>query len=333
MDWLVSSWYRKSVIRFLLLPITVLFCTLVRVRRFFYKQGLLRTHWFPFPIIIVGNITVGGTGKTPLVVKLIKQLQQAGYRPGIVSRGYGAKAEQYPIVVSDDSLASEVGDEALLLYRCCQCPTVIDPVRPRAVSKLLRSDCDIVVSDDGLQHYALGRDIEIIVVDGERGLGNGLCLPAGPLREPPSRLNDADIIVTTGGNAQDNTWAMTLEPDCFVNVFDLSQTLELSAFSGNQVHAVAGIGNPNRFFKSLNKLGCAVTSHAFADHYAYCEQDLVFTDDLPVIMTEKDAVKYEMAGANLSEQTRQRYWFLRVESKFVDEDGFENKLRSLLEEK
>ena len=332
-NWLVSSWYRKSVIRFVLLPIAVVYCSLMRIRRFFYKHGLLHTRWFPFPIIIVGNITVGGTGKTPLVIKLVKQLQQNGYRPGIVSRGYGARAEKYPLSVTDDSAASDVGDEALLLYRRCQCPTVVDPVRPRAVAHLLESDCDIVISDDGMQHYALGRDIEIVVLDGDRGLGNRLCMPAGPLREPPARLNDADIIVKTGGNEQEGVWTMSLKPDSFINVFDQTLTQALPAFSGKRVHAAAGIGNPDRFFQTMKNLGSEVLASAFPDHYNYDCSDLVFDDELPVIMTEKDAVKYEKAGADLSESSRQRYWFLRVEPEFSRDSEFENKLRSLLEEK
>lgn len=332
-DWLVSSWYRKSAVRFILLPVAIVYCTLVRIRRFLYRHGLLHTRWFPFPIIIVGNITVGGTGKTPLVIKLVKQLQQAGYRPGIVSRGYGARAEQYPQSVTDDSVASEVGDEALLLYRRCQCPTVVDPVRPRAVAHLLQSDCDIVISDDGMQHYALGRDIEIVVLDGERGLGNGLCLPAGPLREPSARLNDADIIVKTGGNEQDGVWTMLLRPDSFINVFDRNQTQALSAFSGKRVHAAAGIGNPGRFFQTMKNLGCEVVVSQFPDHYNYTASDLTFDDELPVIMTEKDAVKYEKAGADLPNTVRQRYWFLQIHPEFTNEGEFENTLRSLLEEK
>ena len=332
-DWLVSSWYHKSAIRFILLPLAFVYCILMRIRRFFYRHGLLHTRWFPFPIIIVGNITVGGTGKTPLVIRLVKQLQQDGYRPGIVSRGYGASAKQYPLSVTDDSVASEVGDEALLLYRRCQCPTVVDPVRPRAVEHLLQSDCDIVISDDGMQHYALGRDIEIVVLDGERGLGNRLCLPAGPLREPPARLDDADIIVKTGGNEQQGVWTMSLKPDSFINVFDHTSTQALHAFSGKRVHAAAGIGNPGRFFQTMKDLGCDVVATAFPDHYNYGCSDLVFDDELPVIMTEKDAVKYEKAGADLPELSRQRYWFLKVEPEFSHYREFENKLRSLLEEK
>ena len=332
-DWLVSSWYRKSVIRFVLYPIAAIYCWLMHIRRFLYRHGLLHTRWFPFPIIIVGNITVGGTGKTPLVIKLVKQLQQAGYRPGIVSRGYGSSARQYPLAVAEDSVASEVGDEALLLYRRCKCPTVVDPVRPRAVTHLLQSDCDIVISDDGMQHYALGRDIEIVVLDGDRGMGNGLCLPAGPLREPPARLNNVDLIVQTGGKEQNGIWTMLLKPDCFINVFDRNLIQALSAFSGKRVHAAAGIGNPDRFFQTMKSLGCDVLDSAFPDHYNYQLNDLVFDDDLPVVMTEKDAVKYEKAGAGLPESLRQRYWFLRVEPEFSKNKEFEDKLRSLLEEK
>lgn len=331
--WLESSWYRKSAIRFLLLPLSLVFCLLARVRRFLYRCGLMRVRWFPFPVIIVGNITVGGTGKTPLVIKLASILKEAGYTPGIVSRGYGGKAMQYPLRVTADTRAHESGDEALLLFRRCQCPVVVDPDRPRAVEELLQTNCDIVIADDGLQHYALGRDIEIIVIDGKREFGNGLCLPAGPLREPLARMRDADLLVRTGSSSHGHDWSMLIKPECYVNVFDETVTRDLSSFAGVKLHAAAGIGNPDRFYNTLESLGCDFEKHTFADHQDYLAEDLVFDAGLPVIMTEKDAVKYELAGSQLPEDAKSRYWFLRIGSVLEHEDGFRKTLRLLLEEK
>lgn len=298
-----------------------------------YRCGLMRVRWFPFPVIVVGNITVGGTGKTPLVIRLVQLLKLAGYRPGIVSRGYGGKAMQYPLRVTADTRAHEAGDEALVLFRNCQCPVVVDPDRPGAVEQMLQTDCDIIVSDDGLQHYALGRDIEIVVIDGEREFGNGLCLPAGPLREPLKRLRDADLVVRTGSSSHGHDWSVSIEPQCFVNVFDADMSTNVQAFKNRKVHAVAAIGNPSRFYKTIADLGMDYVPHSFRDHHDYSENDLVFDDSLPVIMTEKDAVKYEQAGSGLPDDARQRYWYLKISPRIENEDGFRKTLRLLLEEK
>ena len=304
---LVNAWYEDAFWLRLLTPLAFIYRQLVRLRRrWFAATGSLpfkqSVHRPPVPVIVIGNINVGGTGKSPLVIALAGLLQSLGFKPGIVSRGYGGKATDYPLEVSESSLASEVGDEPIMIHNRTGCPVVVDPNRVRAVKQLLaEQDCDLVISDDGLQHYALGRDLEIAVVDGERGLGNGLCLPAGPLREPASRLNEVDLVVVNGGQAplQLDTRAkvepMHLAPSRFVNVADGS-TRKIDFFARKQVHAVAGIGHPQRFFATLERLGCQVIQHPFPDHFPFRVGDLVFGGEAPVIMTEKDAVRLSSPG-------------------------------------
>lgn len=257
------------------------------------------------PVVVVGNIAVGGTGKTPLVIWLAMFLIKNGYRPGIVSRGYGGKQLDFPYRVSPKSDVKLTGDEALLLARKTECPVVISPDRLLAVNYLTQNtDCNIIISDDGLQHYKLARQIEIVVVDAERLFGNGLCLPAGPLREPLSRLKTVDYIVMNCSGENENlnhlkmdcpVFSMTLESRQFYNIASPTLWASRDDFLGGPVHAVAGIGNPARFFKSLVSQGLSVLSHEFPDHYCYTENDFKF-DDHPnsrIIMTEKDAVKCE----------------------------------------
>ncbi len=299
-----THWYRRSLWLWLLWPLSLLFCTLVFIRRTLYQLGLLQQARFDAPLIVVGNITVGGSGKTPLVTYLVELLRSRGYRPGVVSRGYGGRAEAWPHSVTEESRAELVGDEALLLVRRCRCPMVVGPDRAAAVQQLLREhEVDVVISDDGMQHYRMGRDIEIAVLDGERRLGNGLCLPAGPLREGRGRLKGVDFIVTNG-EAQAGEWAMRLEPgEARTLTGDASRPL--SEFAANTVHAVAGIGNPQRFFRTLRAAGLSVTEHPFPDHYPYAQGELDYGDGAVVMMTEKDAVKYfDHAGA--------QHWYLPV---------------------
>jgi tetraacyldisaccharide 4'-kinase len=244
------------------------------------------------PVIIIGNISVGGTGKTPLVIWLVKCLQQAGYRPGIVSRGYRGKARHWPQQVRADSDPVMVGDEAVLLAQRCQCPVAVDPHRVAAAQALLKyTDCDVIVADDGLQHYALGRDIEIAVIDGVRRFGNGRCLPAGPLREPVARLKTVDFIIVNGGCTLDKEYRMDLRVEQICRVNDPDQVIEIDTLCGTAVHAVAGIGHPQRFFDQLQAMGFDIITHAYPDHHLFSATDLDFADRLPVIMTEKDAVK------------------------------------------
>lgn len=289
---LASLWYSPSPLLLLLLPLAWIFRALVAVRRFAYTAGLLPSHRLPVPVIVVGNITVGGSGKTPLVIWMVEHLRARGYRPGIVSRGYGGQARSWPQQVRPDSDPAMVGDEAVLLARRCHCPMAVGPDRVAAARALLEfHDVDIIVSDDGLQHYALRRDIEIAVIDGVRRFGSGYCLPAGPLREPPARLKSVDLVVANGIGGR-MEYSMRLRPGDAWRLDDPVQQRELSAFARTRVHAVAGIGHPERFFSTLTGLGIQVMPHAFPDHHAFRAEDLHFASDgNPVLMTEKDAVK------------------------------------------
>lgn len=314
-------WYRQSPWLLLLWPLSLLFCLLVLLRRLGYRLGVFRTQRLPVPVIVVGNITVGGSGKTPLVLWLAQLLQRHGYRPGLVSRGYGGRAESWPQVVEPSSDASLVGDEALMLVRNSGCPMVVGPDRVAAATLLLqRYRPDVIISDDGMQHYRLQRDIEIAVVDGERHLGNGMCLPAGPLREPASRLKQVDLVVSNG-QAVDREWPMRLQGSEAVAMQGEARRT-LAAFSETPVHAVAGIGNPERFFAFLRAAGLTVIPHPFADHHPYRKGELDFADDYPVLMTEKDAVKYfHHAG--------ERHWYVPVSA--VLPDAFDTRVLALLE--
>lgn len=303
---LVSAWYRGHPLLWLLSPLSLLYALITWLRRFLYRHGWLSSQRFSMPVIVVGNITVGGTGKTPLTLALIDFLREQGYRPGVVSRGYGGHAE-YPYCLGDQSTAAESGDEPLAIFRRTGIPVVVDPLRSRAVSWLHQhTDCNVVLCDDGLQHYALARDIEIVVIDGVRGLGNRLLLPAGPLREPLSRLQSVDFIVVNGkGMAWPDASVMLLQPQAWLPVrHDGNAPLPAS---GTRVHAVAGIGNPQRFFSQLQAQGFDVVPHAFADHHAYDAGDFVFPEALPVVMTEKDAVKCADFAA-------ENWWYVPVQA-------------------
>ena len=283
--------YSLNGIAVLLWPLSLLFGLAVRLRRLLYLHGLRRSETFPVPLIVVGNITVGGTGKTPLVARLVELLREAGYQPGVISRGYGGQSAQWPRHVMADSDPREVGDEPVLLARRCRCPIVVGPDRVAAARTLLDTyGCTVILSDDGLQHYRLHRDLEIVVVDGFRRLGNGACLPAGPLREPPSRLREVDFVVGNGA-ARGGEYLMCLRGDRAVNLTDAGVSVSLAGFSQGTVHAVAGIGDPGRFFDQLRHARLRILEHPFPDHHAFRPEDLHFPQDLPVLMTEKDAVK------------------------------------------
>ncbi len=295
-------WYGKHPIRFFLAPLSWLFCAIVWLRRKIYKLGF--SHHVPVPVIVVGNITVGGTGKTPLVIWLGKFLRKNGFKPGIVSRGYGGQATTWPQAVFPDSDPRLVGDEPVLLARHSGCPVAIAPRRIIAVESLL-DQCDLIICDDGLQHYALHRDIEIAVVDEKRRYGNGFCLPAGPLREPVSRLNSVDFIVFNGST-------MLFDITSLRNVADKILLQDLSDLRGHTVHAIAGIGHPARFFACLREQGLILYCHEFPDHYHYCQSDIQFDDNFPVIMTEKDAVKCQrFAGPH--------HWYLPITARLSNE--------------
>ena len=310
---LVALWY-KPVLSFLLwplVPFSVLVKTIAQSR---YRRGRLsqRTSLAcNIPVVIVGNITVGGSGKTPLVVTLVAYLKSKGWSPAIISRGYGAQCKAFPARVYPGSDPVLYGDEPVMLAQMAQVPLVIAPNRPQAakmVSEL--TECDIIISDDGLQHYPLERNIEVVVMDGERGLGNGYCLPAGPLREDVSRLNTVDLIVSKGILASElnvKVHQMTLISGKVENIVS-GDRLTLSEFVNRyqQVHAVAGIGHPGLFFNALRKAGLKVIEHSFPDHHPYQLSEVMFDDEWPVLMTVKDAVKCRQFD-------RDNLWCLPVE--------------------
>jgi len=276
-------WYnKKNFFSLALLPLAGLFCLVVKIRQQAYKHQWISSKKFPVPIIVVGNITVGGTGKTPLVIWLAKFLKKQGFNVGIISRGYGGSSKSWPQAVFPDSDPLFVGDEPVLIARNSGCPVAVAPKRSLAVEYLLdQYNCNLIISDDGLQHYALKRDIEIAVVDAKRRYGNELCLPAGPLREPLSRLKTVDWIIRKG---------VELEYE-IQELRRVSDDQIVTALANQKVHAIAAIGNPNGFFQNLRQYGLELDCHEFRDHHIYTESDILFDDDLPVIMTEKDAVK------------------------------------------
>lgn len=316
---IVAAWYRKSPWLYVLWPLSLVYVALSRRRRARLEAKRQIEPSWP-PIVIIGNITVGGTGKTPLIIALTQALQAQGLRVGIVSRGYGGNTTRYPAQVFADSAVTEKGDEAVMIRRRVDCPVFVDPKRIRAVQALLEQfSCDVILSDDGLQHYSLQRSREIVVLDGERLLGNGLCLPAGPLREPPTRLGEVDYIVVNGG--KEAHWrpylreltkmpepaTMTLQAVCWVNLAS-GERVDLDALplgaSGN-LQALAGIGNPGRFFATVRSLGYTPLCHPFPDHYQFAPPDLKFVGTDTLVMTHKDAVKCErFAGDNC--------WYLQV---------------------
>ena len=284
-------WYARSPWLLLLTPLSLRYRVAVWLRRTAYRSGILSSHRLARPVIVVGNVTVGGTGKTPLVAWLAGHLQQKGFRPGIVARGYGGKARSWPQQVRTDSDPGIVGDEAVMLAAMTGCPVVVAPDRVAAARQLLdHSDCDVIISDDGLQHYALQRDLEIAVIDGVRRFGTGFLLPAGPLREPLRRLREVDLIVVNG-LAGVGEYPMRMLTGQARRLREPEQQRELAEFRGQSVHAVAGIGHPVRFFQALQQHGLRVESHAFPDHHRFQAEDIRFGDDRPVFMTEKDAVK------------------------------------------
>ncbi len=279
-------WYGNHPLKWMLLPISWGYRLIVGVRRW-YLQRFCQVR-YSVPLIVVGNLTVGGVGKTPLVIALAQQMQQKGLKVGIVSRGYGAKIKDYPYEIQLNDVAELVGDEPLMIARKTNCPVVISPVRTNAVDYLLENhQVQIIISDDGLQHYRMGRTIEIAVIDGTRGLGNGLCLPAGPLRESESRLKQVDFVIANGG-VWGEAYRMNLVPGEITKLS--TQETVSSNFIVGSIAAVAAIGNPQRFYSTLSQLGIEFTAYSYPDHYQFKSNDLNY-EESSIIMTEKDAVK------------------------------------------
>lgn len=286
-DRIMQQWYRKNLTLFTasLLPLSLLFGAMVKIRRWLYASGFKKKSVFNIPVIVVGNLTVGGTGKTPMVIWLAEYYRSRGFRPGIVARGVGGRKIRQPLHVSAESRPCDVGDEAVLLARRTNCPVVVAIDRVAAVNTLLReTDCNLIISDDGLQHYRMGRTLEIILIDGIRELGNRALLPAGPLRESAARLKEADAVFVNGKD-------FTLKGETLTAVNNLARIRPASDFSAQKIHAIAGIGHPDQFFAQLRALGMEVIPHVFPNHYLFEKKDLYFNDGLPVLMTEKDAVK------------------------------------------
>jgi tetraacyldisaccharide 4'-kinase len=286
-----AIWYGTAKPALWLRALSGIFKIVVRLRRDMYAANLLTSTRLSVPVIVVGNITVGGTGKTPLVIALIEALRQRGFNPGVISRGYAGTGEAL-LIVDEASSPFSVGDEAALVFQATHAPFIVSRSRAQAGRIMLeKTAVDVIISDDGLQHYRLRRDVEICVIDGERRFGNGYLLPAGPLREPAERLDSIALRVCNGGEAQANEVAMRLVGDEAVAVADPQRRRPLQEFAGQRAHAVAGIGNPERFFTQLRAVGIDVIPHAFDDHFPYAEKNLDFGDGLPVLMTAKDAVK------------------------------------------
>jgi len=292
-DRLLRAWYAGHPLLTLLRPLESLYRRVVERKRARFVAGEGDIYRAPVPLVVVGNITVGGTGKTPLILWLIDHCQRKGLKVGVVSRGYGASPPQLPWRVSAGQSAAQAGDEPLLIVQRSGVPLMIDPDRSRAVKALLDSEpLDLILSDDGLQHYRLARDLELVLIDNARGLGNGRCLPAGPLREPVERLQSVDAVLYNGAACDpQGGFAFQLQPTALINLRS-GERQPLDFFPAQQaLHAVAGIGNPQRFFNTLETLHWRPVAHAFADHAAYSAEVLSFTPPLPLGMTEKDAVK------------------------------------------
>ncbi len=321
---LLRCWYSRCPAWFFPLhvvlarPLSWLFGLLVRLRHICYRLGLFRVERMPVPVIVVGNLNVGGSGKTPLTIALVQWLCQAGYAPGIVSRGYGGSARS-AMPVRPDSDPALVGDEPVLLARRAACPVWIGRKRVEAARQLLafHPEVNVLIADDGLQHFALARDVELVVVDALRGFGNGRLLPAGPLREPLARLAKVDAVVVNGAQSlvaalPCPSFEMQIGGTRFVNLAEPDRCVTAVHFAGearvNTLHAIAGIGHPERFFTQLAGLGLDAMPHAFADHHAYVESDLPTGT---VLMTEKDAVKCARIGGNSG---RRDLWFLAVDA-------------------
>ena len=322
-SFVVDSWYNKSIWLYLLYPFSLLFSYLTSRRRRKFLKDKNKSYKSEIPIIVVGNLTIGGTGKTPLVKYIATELINRGYKPGIVSRGYGGKFKE-TLKVDENTSVKETGDEAQILAKL-NIPFYIDKNRVRAVDKINKNhDCDVIISDDGLQHYKMKRNIEIAVIDGKRRFGNKLTFPAGPLRESIKRLDSVDFIVNNTGPTEEKEFLMNISPSEFVHLKS-GKSYKIDEWPmHNQVHAVAGLGNPGRFFDLLGKLGFDIIRHPFPDHHNFLSSDIFYLDHLPIVMTEKDASKCKDFDNN-------KIWYLKIDAdvnnKFIDQ--LQNKLEEI----
>ncbi|MBP2170617.1 tetraacyldisaccharide 4'-kinase [Erwinia toletana] len=304
-------WSGRSLLYILLLPLSWLYGLISNGIRLSYQLGWRKVWRASLPVVVVGNLTAGGNGKTPVVIWLVEALQRQGLRVGVVSRGYGGKAAHYPLLLNAETTTAEAGDEPVLIYQRTRAPVAVSPLRREAVQALQDAgNLDLIVTDDGLQHYALARDFEIVVIDGVRRFGNGWWLPAGPMRERPARLASVDAVIVNGGIARDHEIAMQLKPADAINL-KTGERKPLTAF--DQVVAMAGIGHPPRFFTTLKQQGIIpVKEQAFADHQAYSEAELraLTTASQVLMMTEKDAVKCRAFAA-------ENWWYLPVDAELT----------------
>lgn len=314
--WIHRVWYEGAPAYRILLPFTGMYWLLIAVRRRLYGLGILGSHQTVAPVIVVGNITIGGTGKTPVTIWLTRELRKRGFAPGIVSRGYGGSKSPSSMRVDAASDPAVVGDEPVLLAMRTGCPVVVDSNRVRAAAMLVEDGADLIIADDGLQHYRLARLYEICVIDGSRGLGNRLLLPAGPLRETLSRLGEVDQVLVNGPLRDSGDSLPVVEQNAIefelvateVSRLNGSLTRPIDRFAGTTVHAVAAIGNPGRFFDLLRAHQIQVIEHAFPDHAKISRKDLEFGDEFDILMTEKDAVKLKSAKSD-------KLWQVPVELK------------------
>lgn len=325
---LLQSWTHPGWLNHVLLPVSFVYVCMVRIRFLLYRLGVFRVRKLEVKVIVVGALTAGGSGKTPLVMALGRHLYRAGYRPGVISRGYRAKSRSFPKAVCPASTALEVGDEACLISESTGLPVVVGPSRYDSARMLIAGHgCNIILSDDGFQHFALHRDVDIVVMDAASSLGNGWCLPSGPLREPASGLRRADFVVWNGGKpcgeSADNQFGMCMELGSVRNLGD-GVCVPLDDFLGSPVHAVAAIGDPERFFAQLEASGLEIVRHPFPDHHFFQVSDLVFDSGYPILMTEKDGVKCrELPDAG-------RFW--AVEARAVPDVAFYERIDRLVSE-
>lgn len=309
----MKIWQSFNLFTILFSPFSLLFWLISQLRKRLYSSQILQSYRSPVPVLVVGNISVGGNGKTPVVIWLVEQLQQKGLKVGVVSRGYGGENKVFPQLVTAESNPQQMGDEPVLIAQRTLAPVAISPNRKESIELLLSQfKLDLIVTDDGLQHYALQRDLEWVVVDGERRFGNGFVLPAGGLRELPSRLQSVQAVICNGKNAKSGEHLMQLATDFAVNL-KTGEKRHLNEFIGKNCVAMAGIGYPPRFFTMLENLGIKLKStHAFADHQAFSlEQLTVIDENLPLLMTEKDAVKCRQFA-------QENWWFVPVSAKFSE---------------